>query len=91
MADIQPTAHAAADRFGDMQARLRENRTDDFVGAFVIFPPPTPGIAPKPIETVIYNSNMNAALFWSLLKSQAEMALAEIEIAERQSNVYGRR
>ncbi len=88
----EPAAHAAGKRFQAMRDRLFANQTDDFVGAFVICPPAVEGLPPKPIETVIYNSNMNAALFWSLLKSQAEMALQEIEAAERQqSSIYGRR
>lgn len=65
--------------FTDMAARIARNEPGDFCGAFVIVPP-----TGDHAELLLLNNQKNPSVFWSLLKTTAEIALTEIEEAERQ-------
>lgn len=78
-------AHKAADLFQEMCSRLMDSVTKNFNGAFLIVPPQ--GEA----KDLILYSGQNAAVFWSLLKTTAEMALNDLAIEEQQNQSFNRR
>ncbi len=75
-----------AEPFAKMSLRVTHNADEGFAGAFVIVPPQG-----DPVEMLVLNSTPNAAVFWSLLKTTAEMAIAEIEDKQRASQGFGYR
>ncbi|MDE2020987.1 MAG: hypothetical protein KGJ13_11675 [Patescibacteria group bacterium] len=70
-----------ADVFRKMAERIEGNSNGDFGGAFVISPP---GEDAKQLETLILDPTSNPASFWALLRAKADMALADLDAAERQ-------
>lgn len=79
----------AADVFKKMAERIESNSNADFGGAFVIVPP---GEEAKHLETLILDPTSSAASFWGLLKAKADMALADLDAAERtKQSGFGRR
>lgn len=84
----KPSADYAA-TFRSVADKIDLNASNGFAGAFVIAPP---GAEPK--ELLLLNNVSDPAMFWSLVKSTAEMAMMEIEREEaqrQQSGGYGRR
>ena len=79
-----PVDHAGA--FDRMAARVRLNAEQGFGGAFVVVQPD--GVAQ---EMLLLDNAQNPAIFWSLIKTRAEIAIAEIEDAQRQGGGFGRR
>jgi hypothetical protein len=71
--------------FKDMALRIERNKPEDFCGAFVIVTPDG-----DKSELLLLNNQKNAAVFWSLLKTTAEIALSEIEMNERQAGQFRR-
>lgn len=71
--------------FTEMAERIGKNAPEDFAGAFVIVTPDG-----KSKSTLLLDNSQSAAAFWGLLQSVAEIALAEINDAERLGNSYGR-
>jgi hypothetical protein len=61
-------------------------RGADFAGAFVIVPPDG-----KPQTLLMLDNAQNEAIFWSTLKTRADIALSEIEEASRAGQFGGRR
>jgi len=85
---IEPTAtpidHTSA--FTEMAERIAKNAAEDFSGAFVIVPPDG-----KQKSLLVLDNSQSAAIFWGLLRTTAEIALSEIQEAERLGQSYGRR
>lgn len=76
--------------FSKMASRIELNKDEGFGGAFVVVPPG--GDESKPFDTLILDGTSGPAAFWALLKSKCDMALADIEAAERNKNAgFGRR
>lgn len=84
-APAQPITNMAAP-FDEMSARIARNDAADFAGAFVIVTPDG-----KSKSTLLLDNSQSAAAFWGLLQSTAQIALNEIQEAERAGNSYGRR
>lgn len=76
--DQGPAEPPRAALFTAMAARIDLNVGQGFGGAFVIVPPHG-----EPIELLLLNNKENDAVFWSLLKTTAEMALDELAQAQR--------
>lgn len=74
---------SAVKAFDSMSSKVADNRGRGFAGAFVIAPPEG-----APIELLLLNSQQSPAVFWSLLKTAAEMALSDIMDKERKSGGY---
>jgi ABC-type proline/glycine betaine transport system substrate-binding protein len=75
--------------FRKMAERIELNKENGFGGAFVICPP---GDEAKSLETLILDPTSNPASFWGLLRAKADMALAELDAAERNKQAgFGRR
>ena len=72
--------------FDEMSARIAKNDPEDFAGAFVIVTPDG-----KSKSLLVLDNSQSAAMFWGLLQSTAQIALNEIQDAERAGNSYGRR
>ena len=68
-----------------MADKIDLNHENGFAGAFVIAPPEG-----EPIELLLLNNQQSPAVFWSLLKTTAEMALVEIQENEKQQGGWGR-
>lgn len=69
----QPRDQMAADKFKSMSERITSNLGAGFGGALVIIP--SDG---DPLEMLILDSKHNPTLFWSNVKTMAEIALAEL-------------
>jgi hypothetical protein len=81
----QPDLNAGP--FDRMAARIRLNSDQGgFGGAFVVVTPD--GVAQ---EVLLLDNAQNPAIFWSIIKTRAEIAVAEIEDAQRQGGGFGRR
>jgi hypothetical protein len=66
-----------------MADRLDHNADASFGGAFVIIPPE--GAVQ---DMLILDSSRNAAIFWSTLQTRAQIALQELQDAERQGGAF---
>lgn len=86
MTDQPPDVPHIEEPFTSMAERIRRNDGTDFAGAFVLCPPNQ-----APIAMLLLDDKATPALFWGTLKSRVEMAMQELEEAERGSNIYGRR
>ena len=76
-------AHA----FREMADKIDLNSGNGFGGAFVISPPGS-----EAQTLLVLDNSQNPAIFWSLVKTRADIALAVIADAERQGqNGFGRR
>jgi hypothetical protein len=73
--------------FRAMATRIDMNAKEGFSGAFVIRPP---GDQPEVALLLLHNKE-DAAMFWSLVKTKAEIALQELASAEQQNQWHGRR
>lgn len=69
-----------AERFTVMADRLLLNKADSFGGAFVIIPPTGGG---EPIETLVLDKDQDAAQFWSIVKTKAQMTLDALDLVAR--------
>lgn len=77
--------HAVA--FKKMADRIERNwETDQFGGAFVIVDPEG-----NIKELLMLDNNQSPAMFWSNVKTIAEMAIAELEERQRALQGYGYR
>ncbi len=77
--------HAAP--FRDLADKIELNRDNGFAGAFVITPPD----GDTQVMLLLDNAG-NSAVFWSILKTRADIALAEIDEANRTGRGgFGRR
>lgn len=68
----------AAAPFAEMADRIKANTEADFAGAFVVCPPEG-----EPLTLLLLDNRKNPAVFWSMLKSHAEIALNEMAERER--------
>ena len=64
--------------FRDMAEKIDLNRSNGFCGAFVLVPPGI-GFA----ATLVLNDEENPAMFWSLVKTRAEIEIGKLDDAER--------
>ena len=80
------TAETEAARFTAMAERIRLNAEQSFGGAILIAPPRNGGEA---IEVLILDTGQSPALFWSTVKTKAEMALSELESQSRNQSAFG--
>lgn len=79
MSDVPTTPEADyAAPFRRVADKIDLNRDNGFGGAFVIVPPEG-----APQDMLLLDNAQNPAMFWSLLKTRAEIALVEIEAHER--------
>jgi hypothetical protein len=78
MSDTPEPDHAAP--FRRVADKIDTNRTNGFAGAFVIVPP-----VGEPQDMLLLDSreNANPVIFWSTLKTRVDIALAELDEAER--------
>jgi hypothetical protein len=81
--DTTPTIAAA---FRQMADEIERNQPERFGGAFVIVSP-----TGEVKDLLLLNRQQDLGMFWGNLKSTAEIAIAEIVEAERNSNTFGRR
>jgi len=70
-----------------MAEKIKLNKESGFGGAVVIVPPGEG----ETISFLLLDEKQNAAMFWSMVKTKAEIALSEIEQAERQQGAFGAR
>lgn len=76
-----------AEPFQKMAESIRHNAEKSFGGALVILPP---GQNVSPTEMLLLDSRQDQAQFFGLVKSMAELALAEISLREQQQRGYVR-
>lgn len=82
---IEPKDNAAAFRL--VADKIDLNKTNGFGGAFVIVTPD--GVV---MDLLLLDNSQNPAMFLGLVKTRAEIALAEMEADSRQDNMgFGRR
>ena len=72
----QQTDRAAP--FREMADRISSNASTDFAGAFTIVPPEG-----DPVVLLMLSAKMEPSIFWGQLKVMAEMAIRDIEQADR--------
>ena len=76
-----------AEPFARMVERIHRNQADDFGGGYVIVSP-TGDIK----ELLVLNNARDPAMFWSAVRTIADLAIAEIEQQARAGgNTFGRR
>jgi hypothetical protein len=80
-----------SDAFRKMAERIDANAEGDFCGAFVIVPPAQTGEGEQQAEVLLLNNRKDQAMFCGLVKGRAEVAIAELQMAERAGNQFGRR
>lgn len=81
-----PKAQLAADTFTAMAKLVTDNVCNGFGGTFAIIPP-----GEGDAQTILLLDNsQDPAIFWSLLQTRAQMALAELESSQQQGP-FGRR
>ena len=78
MPDASALDHAAP--FRRVADKIDINRANGFAGAFVIVPP-----VGEPQDMLLLDSqeSANPVIFWSTLKTRVDIALAELDEAER--------
>lgn len=69
-----------AKQFHAMADRVTHNVGSGFGGCFVIVPPKDGGAT---IETLILDSNQDAAQFWTLLQTKCQTQIALLDQAQR--------
>lgn len=74
----EPVDHAAM--FRSVATKIDTNKDNGFAGAFVIAPPDG-----EPLELLLLNNASSPAMFWSLVKSAAEMAIDQLAQDEHQA------
>lgn len=74
-----------ANPFKAMAETIELNKEKSFSGAFVIAPP-----GRDTVEIILLNNKPDPAMFWSLVRTRAEIALAEIQQEEKQGQNWGR-
>lgn len=84
----EKTVEVLAQLFVAMSDRMVLNKDGAFGGAFVIVPPKDGG---DPIETLVLDSRQDPAMFWMLLKTKAEMQIAQIDQLARNQGPFARR
>lgn len=62
------SAEAVAQRFDDMAARIRNNGTETFGGAFLVVPPSGTG---EPVDLLMF-STTNPGHFWMMVKAHVD-------------------
>lgn len=77
-----------SDAFRKMASRIDANEDADFCGAFVIVPPNQTGEGDQQAEVLLLNNRKDAAMFWSLVRGRAEVAIAELAQNERAGNQW---
>ncbi len=83
-----PPKKTPAERFREIADRIdlnTGNARSGFGGAFLIVPPD--GV---PAEAVLITDASDVAMFWGLVKAKMDIALAELDQAQRQGG-YGQR
>lgn len=70
--------------FETMARKVAENIGNGFGGAFVIVPP----LGGEPVDMLLIKDGSDPAVFWSLVKTHAEMAIAQVD-EERQRGAGG--
>lgn len=82
-------ASAALRRMADA---IDANQERPFGGVFVLIPPPDGTGKFHIVETMLIASSTDSSRFWGLLKGEADLALRELDAAERQQGLgFGRR
>ena len=77
-----------AEMFFEMKERIDKNDSAAFGGAFVIVPPEGAG---EPVSTLLLDANPDPAQFWQMLLTKCQIMIAEIEVAKRSNQAFGRR
>lgn len=72
--------------FRAMADRIDLNAGQDFGGAVVIVPP-----TGEPVEMLLLDNAQHAAMFWSTVKTRADIALAEANEVQHPQSFGGRR
>ena len=83
----QPRAFQAGTELRRMAGVAETNASNGFAGVFVIVPPGDG----DPQSMLLLDNAESPAVFWSLLQTRAQMALRDIEDAERGATFGGRR
>ena len=83
-----PSGPDNAAPFRRVADKIDTNRDNGFGGAFVIVPPSGP-----PIELLIVDDSADPAVFWSLVQTKWQIAMADLEMTESrgQPQARGRR
>ena len=85
--DPQPPYVDHATPFRRLADKIDLNRDGGFAGAFVIMPPDG-----EVQELLVLDNAGNPAVFWSIVQTRAQIALAEIDEANRTGRGgFGRR
>lgn len=72
--------------FRRVAEKIEINKDNGFAGAFVIVPPEG-----EPQDMLLLDSSASPVIFWSTLKTRVDIALAELDEAERRGGFGGRR
>ena len=72
--------------FADMVEAIIRN--SNFGGAFVVVPPEGAG---EPVQTLLLDPTPDPAQFWQMLLTKCQIMIAEIEVAQRTNQAFGRR
>lgn len=78
--DTQTEMPKEAVPFDAMATLIHENENESFAGAFVIVPPN----GEPPIELLLLTAP-DPAMFWSMIKTKAEIAMQELAAKEQQA------
>lgn len=73
--------------FRSMATRIDLNKQEGFSGAACIVPPGDG----KRLEMLLLRNEQDPAMFWHLIKTHAEIAIAEEQTAQSQQQWVGRR
>ena len=75
-----------AARFRRMADAIEKN--ENFGGAFVVVPPEGAG---ESVQTLLLDPTPDPAQFWQMLLTKCQIQIAEIEMAKRTNQSFGRR
>lgn len=81
-------SESPAELFFQMRERIVKNEDAGFGGAFVIVPPEGAG---DPVQTLLLDPTPDPAQFWQMLLTKCQIMIAEIEVAKRTNQAFGRR
>lgn len=75
-----------SDPFRRVAEKIEINKDNGFAGAFVIVPPQG-----EPQDMLLLDSSASPVIFWSTLKTRVDIALEELDEAERRGGFGGGR
>lgn len=79
-----------SDVFRRMADAIDKNSGLPFGGAVVIVSPAQSGEANQILDFLLLDSSQNVGQFWGLIKGKADIALRQVDSAERQGQAFGR-